>query len=118
MAEKHDGTSRRLPTYLGLIAALTTTAWTLGAVAQTAATKPTPEEQRAARAAKQAGWAKAAEARTDFAVRGLRLGMTLPELESKLGAEVVEIRPERKPDSKPPAYSAYEETLRLSDGSK
>jgi len=51
-------------------------------------------------------------------VRGLRLGMTLPELESKLGSEIAEIQPARKPDWKAPAYSAYEGTLRLSDGSK
>ncbi|HKA46145.1 MAG TPA: hypothetical protein VKF40_29405 [Burkholderiales bacterium] len=92
--------------------------WPVPARAQPASTKPAPEEQRAARAANEAVWAKAAETRTNFTVRGLRLGMTLQELESKLGSEVVEIRPERKPDWKPPAYSAYEETLRLSDGSK
>jgi hypothetical protein len=118
MAEKHRTAFQRLTTYPRWIAAGVITAWTITAVAQTPATKPTQEEQRAARAAKQAVWAKAAEARTDFTVRGLRLGMTLPELENKLGSEVVEIRPGRKPDWKPPAYSAYEETLRLSDGAK
>jgi hypothetical protein len=82
------------------------------------AARATPDEQRAARAAQQAAWTKAAEARTDFTVRGVGLGMTLPELERKLGAEVVEVRPERKAGWKPPAYSAYEETLRLADGSK
>ncbi|MGZ5257837.1 MAG: hypothetical protein ACXWC0_09390 [Burkholderiales bacterium] len=82
------------------------------------AARATPDEQRAARAAQQAAWAKAAEARTDFTVRGVGLGMTLPEFERKLGAEVVEVRPERKAGWKPPAYSAYEETLCLADGSK
>jgi hypothetical protein len=88
------------------------------AAAQAPAAKPSPEEQRAAKAAKQAAWARAAATRTDFQIRGLRLGMTLPELESKLGAEVVEIKPERRPDWKPPAFYVYDETLRLADGSK
>jgi hypothetical protein len=98
----------------GLIAA----ASAVPANAQAPAAKATPQEQQTARAAKQAAWAKAAETRTDFMVRGLRLGMTLPELESKLGSEIVEIRPERKPDWRAPAYAAYTETLRLSDGAK
>jgi hypothetical protein len=83
-----------------------------------AAARPALDEQRAARAVQQAAWVKAAEARTDFTVRGVRLGTTLPELESKLGSEIAEIRPERKPGWKPPAYYTYEETLRLTDGSK
>lgn len=78
----------------------------------------TPEQVRAARAAKEAAWAKAAAGRTDFQVRGLKLGMSLPELESKLGAEVAEIEPKRKPDWRPPAFAPYKETLRLTDGSK
>jgi hypothetical protein len=44
--------------------------------------------------------------------------MTLPELEGKLGTEVVEVRPERKPGWKAPAFYPYEETLRLADGAK
>ena len=78
----------------------------------------TSDEKRAARVANEAAWAKAAATRTDFMVRGLRLGMTLPELEGKLGAEIVEIQPKRRTDWKPPAFYPYEETLRLSDGSK
>jgi hypothetical protein len=98
--------------------ALLLAAPSFGCAAELAQGRATPDEQRAARAAQQAAWVKAAEARTDFTVRGVRLGMTLPELESKLGSEVAEVRPERKPGWKPPAYSAYQETLRLADGSK
>jgi hypothetical protein len=120
MAGKQNETSCRLaPCLMAMAAAgLIAAAWAVPAGAQTPAAKATPEEQQAARVAKQAAWAKAAETRADFMVRGLRLGMTLPELESKLGSEVVEIRPERKPGWKAPAYAAYTETLRLSDGSK
>ena len=98
------------------VAALIAATWSAAGVGQTPAA--TPEEKRAARAAQEAVWAKAAEGRADFTIRGLRLGMTLPELEGKLGSEVVEIQPKRKPDWKPPAFYPYEETLRLSDGSK
>jgi hypothetical protein len=105
-----NASSRRRAAKIGA-AGLIFAVWAV-AVAQT------PEEKRAARAAQEAAWAKAAATRTDFMVRGLRLGMTLPELEGKLGTEVVEIQPQRKPDWKAPAYYAYEETLRLTDGSK
>jgi hypothetical protein len=100
------------------VAALFVAFWGTPANPQTPAVKATPDEQQATRAAKQAAWAKAAETRSEFTVRELRLGMTLPELESKLGTEIVEISPPRKPDWKAPAYGAYTETLRLSDGSK
>lgn len=115
-----DETSFRLAPRLMAIAAagLIAAAWAVPASAQAPAAKATPEEQQAARAAKEAGWAKAAETRTDFVVRGLRLGMTLPDLESKLGSEIVEISPQRKPEWKAPAYYSYTETLRLSDGAK
>ena len=119
MAGKLKGASDRLAPLMGVVlAGLIAGAWAIPAVAQAPGAKATPEEQQAARAAKQAAWAKAAEARTDFVVRGLRLGMTLPELEGKLGSDVTEINPARKPDWKAPAYGAYTETLRLSDGSK
>ncbi len=113
-------TSCRLAPCLMAIAAagLIASAWAVPASAQAPGAKATPEEQQAARAAKQAAWAKAAESRADFVVRGLRLGMTLPELESKLGPEIAEISPQRKSDWRAPAYSAYQETLRLTDGSK
>ena len=75
--------------------------------------EPTPAQKRAAQ---QAEWAKRAATRTGWEVRGLRLGMTLPELESKLGRDVVEIQPKRRADWQPPAYYAYEEKLRLGDG--
>lgn len=115
----------------GSIAALVAAAVALGGAGATApahawgekpdGSKPaqqTPEQVRAARAAKEAAWAKAAAGRTDFQIRGLKLGMTLPELESKLGGEIVEIEPRRKPDWRLPAFSQYPERLRLSDGTR
>jgi len=47
-------------------AGLIASAWAVPASARAPAAKATPEEQQAARAAKQAAWAKAAETRTDF----------------------------------------------------
>lgn len=75
-------------------------------------------ERRAARAEKEAAWARAAAGRTDITVRGLGLYLSLPALEAALRAETLSIIPERRPDWSPPAYGQYHETVRLSDGSE
>jgi hypothetical protein len=90
----------------------------IAALLGTVAHAETPGERPATRTEKSAAWAKAAQSRTSFTIRGLRLGMTLAELEAKLGAEVVEVRPERLQGWKLPEFTSYEETLRLSDGAK
>lgn len=73
--------------------------------------------RRAERAEKEAAWARAALDRKEFAVRGVRLGMTMAELEAALRADTVEIRPERKDGWKLPEFGPYTQTLRLADGS-
>ncbi|MBM3488654.1 MAG: hypothetical protein FJX67_18830 [Alphaproteobacteria bacterium] len=79
-----------------------------------AAAQQTPAEKRAA---ENAVFARAAAARGTPDIRGLALGMTLPEVERKLGAEIARLEPERKPDWRPPAFYNYTQNYRLTDGS-
>lgn len=75
-------------------------------------------ERQAARAEREAAWARAAEGRVDIAVRGVRLYQSMAELEAVLRADTVSINPERQADWKPPEFAPYTETLRLADGSE
>ena len=74
----------------------------------------TPAEKRAA---EEAAFARAAAGRGTLDIRGLALGMTLPEVERRLGPEITRLEPERRPDWRPHPFSALKQGYRLSDGS-
>lgn len=99
---------RRLPSLWPLLPALSLPLTSLGL------DNPTAQD----RGAQKAEWAKLAPSRAGFQVRGLGLGLSLPETERLFQAKIARIEPERKPDWQPPAFAPYQETLHLTDGAQ
>jgi hypothetical protein len=93
-------------------------AWGLDAAPPADQPSVAPPAGQENRAEQRRAWAATAATRIGLQIRGLGLGLSLPEAEGRLGSELVAITPERKPDWRPPAYQAYEEVLRLADGSQ